>query len=208
MQGILDLFFPKRCLYCTRILQRSVLPLCLECYNELPFSHWKMDRSNDTFEQLAREVEVEAASSLLLYSHQNAVKKLIMANKYYNMPGIGSALAILSEETLRQQHYDVVTCVPSHHKTVRTRGYNQVTQFARKTADLLQTEFRPDLIKRVKRLDSQTHKNRQERLQTLGSAFEVSNEIRKYQSVLLLDDVLTTGATLSNCCRLMLRKSL
>lgn len=207
MQGMLDLFFPKRCVYCTRILQQNAFPLCLKCFNELPLSHWKMNKENPAFQNLAHEVGIEAASALLLYTRQNSAKKLIMANKYYNMPEIGVALAVLSKEILQAHIYEVITCVPSHKRTLRTRGYNQVTGFAAKLAELLDTEFRPDLIKRVKRRDSQTHKTKKERLESLGSSFEVSDEISGYASVLLLDDVFTTGATLSNCCRLMLNKT-
>lgn len=206
MQGILDLFFPKRCVGCTRILSRSPLPVCVKCYNEIPFSHWPVNRENPTFETLNRHADIEAASSLMLYSQQNTAKKLVMANKYYNMPGIGEALAELSLEILRPLDIEVITCVPSHSKTLKIRGYNQVFPFAQRLSQLQKTEFNPGLLKRTQRRDSQTHKNREERMHSLGSAFLVSDDIKKYQSILLLDDVLTTGATLSNCCNLMLEK--
>ncbi|MDO5655124.1 MAG: hypothetical protein Q4G27_03175 [Flavobacteriaceae bacterium] len=206
MQAIIDLFFPRRCLHCTRIIPDLELPLCMRCYVQMPFTHWEMNRENLLWESLSREAEVEAASALLFYYQQNASKRLIMANKYYNMPFIGKALANLALPTIAVHAYDVITCVPSHHRTMRVRGYNQVSLFAKTLSENLQIPFAPDLLKRIKRKDSQTHKNRFERLNSLRNAFEVSDDLHQYNSILLVDDVHTTGATLVNCCKILHEK--
>ena len=207
MQGIVDLFFPKRCVNCHRIMGRNKkFLLCVNCFSNLTFTHWQMNTDNATYNNIAQNANVAAASSLLFYSGNNAAKRLVMSNKYYNMPQIGEMLASIAAKDLKSFTFDVITCIPSHHTTVKKRGYNQVEKFAESLAVLLNTQFNSELIKRVERHDSQTHRNRKERLHALKNAFEVTDEINDFQKILLVDDVITTGATMSNCCQTILNK--
>lgn len=206
MQGILDYIFPHRCVHCHRILNDRQLPLCQNCFHALPFTHFHMDKQNSVYQSIASFVEIDGASALLVYEHGNAVQKLIMANKYYNLSHIGSFLAELATEDLKNQSYDVILCIPSHHRTKLHRGYNQVVSFAEKLSENLQVEFRQDVIRRTRRRDSQTHRNRAERQKSMENTFVISDEVQQYQNILLVDDVLTTGATLSSCCREIKKK--
>lgn len=206
MLGILNYIFPHRCVKCTKILSDAAMPLCFGCYQQMPFSHYKLDNENPAYDKISEFAEIKNASSLLLYGQQNAVQKLVMANKYYNLPRIGLFLAEFALRELQQHDFDIITCVPSHIRTIRKRGYNQVEKFATKIAKGLEVEFNPTLIKRIKRRDSQTHKNREGRYKSLENTFEVSDEIKKYDKLLLLDDVLTTGSTLGHCCQEILVK--
>lgn len=198
MFSFIDYIFPNRCVGCQRILNNRI-SLCIECMNELPFSHEKINRENITSKSLLNHSNLEGAACLLRYKYGNLAQKLIHANKYYNQPHIGVFLAELSKAKLKDLNVDIVTCIPTHSKTKRNRGYNQVEAFAKEIADFLEVEFDANLIKRKKRRDSQTHRNKIERTKSLKGAFVIDDDVKEYNSILLLDDVLTTGATLNEC---------
>lgn len=204
MLGVFEYIFPNRCVNCTRIIHQKTMPLCLSCYANLSFTHWELNNQNPTYTQLRTYTPIYKATSILGYRHGNVAQKLIMANKYYNQKKIGIFIAELAYPVVSNEKFDVILCIPSHKKTLRQRGYNQVESFSRRLAELLQVDFNPKILCRVKRTDSQTHRNFKERHESLNNAFRVSDEIQKFERVLLLDDVLTTGATLRSCCQAIL----
>lgn len=199
MQGIVDYIFPFRCVNCKRILSDKQVPVCQKCYFELPFTHDKLDNQGYLYGVLSKKVELEAVSTLLRYKSGNISSKLIRANKYFNQTHIGVFLAELATPQLINHSFDILISVPSHKRTLRKRGYNQVVSFGETLSQNLNIEFNPSLIKRIKRKSSQTHRNKTERKKSLENAFQVSPEIKNYHNILLLDDVITTGSTIISC---------
>lgn len=206
MYSVFQYIFPNRCVNCTRIIPEKQMPLCMICYAQMSFTHWPLNDENPAFDLLQKHVAIKNASSLLAYQFGNVTQKLIVANKYYNRPNIGLFLAELAVPTLQNHDFDVLTCIPSHPRTLRQRGYNQVMSFAKRLSTLLELKFSPELLKRIKRRDSQVYRNWNERHASLENAFEVTDEIQHYNNILLVDDVLTSGATVSNCCKAIYAK--
>lgn len=206
MRGVFDYIFPNRCVNCSKIIHHKEMPLCLICYANLPFTHWEMDDKNISYELIRKSAAIEKGTSILIYQHGNAVQKLVMANKYFNQPHIGDFMAELAFPVVSKHDYDLILCIPSHARTLRQRGYNQVERFSEKLSEKMNIKFDKHLLKRTKRRDSQTHRNRAERYDSLANAFQVSDDIQQYENILLLDDVLTSGATLSSCCQSILNK--
>lgn len=205
MRALFEYIFPDRCVNCSRIIHQN-MPLCLVCFGNLSFTHWELDNENPTFQLIENYVPIKNASSLLKYQFDSVSQKLIVSNKYYHQPKIGVFLADLAFPALQNHEFDLLLCIPSHQRTLRHRGYNQVTSFSKRLAELMELEFKPEILKRVKRRDSQVHRNWKERHSSLENAFQVSDEIKLYKKILLLDDVLTSGATISNCCMTILEK--
>lgn len=165
-----------------------------------------MNKENVVYKSFSSDVKIDGASALLVYSPGNAVQKLIMANKYYNQKHIGRFIAELATAELKNISFDLILCVPSHQRTLLKRGYNQVVIFAETLSKNLKTDFEPDLLHRTRRRDSQTHRNKIERQKAMENTFTVSSKIQNYQRILLVDDVLTTGATLNSCCKEIRKK--
>ncbi|MXV38590.1 hypothetical protein GO491_07870 [Flavobacteriaceae bacterium Ap0902] len=204
--GLLDYILPYRCVYCDRIINSKEVPLCIPCLEELNFSHEKLNRSSNTSSSFLHHPQVLGAACLLNYQYGNSAQRLIHSNKYYNQPNIGKFLATLSQPILKNINVDVITCVPNHPRTQRSRGYNQVHLFAKSLATFLETPYNPHLIKRTKRKNSQTHRNKAQRIKALHNSFEATEEVKNYKSILIVDDVMTTGSTLNVCIESILIK--
>ena len=200
-RAVFDLFFPKRCLNCDSVLTGSV-PLCVFCASQLPFTHWKLDQKNFAFEKLSALCSIDSAYSLLFFRHDNVTQKLLHFLKYNNHQNIGVLLAnkILSEHTLSE--FEGVIPIPIHPKKLKTRGYNQVIPFAKTLAEQSGISLVEDFLIRVENNPSQVFKNREKRLNSIQNAFSL-NPKKINGHFLLVDDVLTTGATLSTCINLI-----
>ncbi|MGI9527368.1 MAG: ComF family protein [Weeksellaceae bacterium] len=173
----------------------------------MPFSHEKISRETETAQPFLASIQFIGAASILNYEYGNAVQKLIHANKYYNQPQTGTFIATLAQSILVNLDVDVVTLVPVHPKTRRNRGYNQVEVFAKSIAQELGVGLEGEMLKRTKRRSSQTHKNKAQRIKSLTGSFEASEISKEYKSILLVDDVMTTGSTLRICLEAIAQKS-
>lgn len=200
-RAVFDLFFPRRCLNCDRVVSVQ-FPLCVECSSKLPFTHWDFDRLNQAYSKLSELSSVETAYSLLYFRHGNVTQKLLHFLKYHNHQYIGSLLAEKLNENLDLKHIDGIIPVPIHPKKLKSRGYNQVIPFAKTLAELNNIPLIEDFLIRVENNPSQVFKNREKRMNSIQNAFQIS-KVPKLGHYILVDDVLTTGATLSVCVNLI-----
>lgn len=203
-RSFVDLFFPKRCVGCQSVIPSNSV-LCVECNFELPFTHWKFDQENEAYEKLRNQCQIESACSLLIFEHDNITQKLMHFLKYENHPEIGKLLAEKFFTLVELNAFDGIIPVPIHKKKLKKRGYNQVMPFAERISELTQIPILPDYLIRKENNPSQVHKSRMERLNSIKNAFEVQGKISGHY--LLIDDVLTTGATISSCVNLIQSKN-
>ncbi|MDQ4140431.1 MAG: ComF family protein, partial [Bacteroidota bacterium] len=104
-----------------------------------------------------------------------------------------------------QEQFDFIVPVPLHRQKLRKRGYNQSDSFAKGLAQILDIPWQPDVLERLADTSTQTKKTRLERWQNVGQLFSVAKpEMVKDQRILLVDDVMTTGATLEACSLVLL----
>lgn len=203
--SLFDLFFPQRCVNCDSVIPATNF-LCVSCASKLAYTHWKLDNKNYAFDKINSLRKIQSAYSLLEFRHENITQKLLHALKYNNQPKIGRALAekVLYEIDLK--NYDGIIPVPVHPKKLKKRGYNQVMSFAEKLAENSKIPLYKDWLIRVENNPSQVHKNREQRLNSIGNAFHFTKE-NVSGNFILIDDVITTGATLSTCIKTIQEKN-
>lgn len=203
-RSFVDLFFPERCAGCQSVVSAEVI-LCVKCSSKLPFTHWKLDRENEAYSKLKNLCDVESASSLLIFHRENVTQKLMHHLKYENHPEIGVLLAEKLFSMIEFGSFDGIIPVPIHKNKMKKRGYNQVIPFAKRLSELSRIPLADDFLIRKEDNPSQVFKSRTERLNSIKDAFEANGSISGHY--LLLDDVLTTGSTISTCVKLIQSKN-
>lgn len=204
VKNLLNLFFPKVCLGCQNYLTDNELHICTNCRHELPLTNFHFDRSNAVHKMMYGRVQLEEATALLHFSKKGIVQQLMHNLKYRNHEIIGQFLGEwLGEELKDSEAYkaiDVVVAVPLHKSKQRQRGYNQVDKFARALAKSLQADYNCDTLIKTSATKTQVFKDRLKRSSNSSSNFTISEgDILKHKHVLLVDDIITTGATLEAC---------
>lgn len=199
--SVIDLFFPRRCLNCDSVIS-SDNPLCVRCAADLPYTHWKPDKKNLAYRKLSPLCTVSWACSLLFFRQDNVTQKLLHFLKYHGHLSIGRLLAEKTADMIPIPDCDGIIPVPVHQKKLRKRGYNQVMPFAETLSSKTGIPLISDFLIRVENNPSQVHKNRDKRLESIKNAFGLKPKPLKGKFI-LIDDVLTTGATVSNCVNLI-----
>lgn len=201
---LLDLFFPKVCVGCKNMLLHQEKILCVACLHDLPVTNLHSNDSKAISNIFYGTVILEHATALFYYPKQGVVRQLIHQLKYKDQVEISSYLGEwLGIELCESGYYkniDVVVPVPLHKKRMRSRGYNQVEGFGKEIALSLNATYNATTLVRVKNTASQTVKDRLTRWKNVQTIFEVS-ELKNLQGkhILLVDDVITTGATIKAC---------
>ena len=204
-ENTFNLFYPKLCLTCEKSMVKNENILCISCRNDLPLTNYSEWKGNNIETSFYGRIPVEYATSLLFYSKKGLVQRLIYQLKYKNQQQIGSFLGNwLGEELLLSKRFgsiEYIIPVPLHANKLKQRGYNQVTTFGNSLSKCLKVPFLEDVLIRVSTSKTQTKKNRFERSKNVDEKFDLSNKkILQDKHVLLIDDIITTGATLEACC--------
>jgi len=210
IQNIFDLFYPKSCVCCSQNLLDQEQIICIGCSIDLPLVDNNDFKSNALTQILEGRVVVESGASFLYYRSAGKVKQLIHQLKYQNNQEIGTFLGnwfgtILSERNPFKL-VDYIIPVPLHQKKQKKRGYNQLTNFGKSMSEILKIPFLTDVLIKVNASNTQTGKKRLERLTNLETKFSLHNaNIIQNKHLLLIDDVITTGATLEACSKELLK---
>lgn len=200
----LSLLFPNLCCGCGTSLFRGEVHICNKCLYNLPYTDHHLHPENKVARQFWGRIPCRAAMAMLFFRKGGRVQQMIHHLKYSNQPELGIKLGKLLGERLllapAYQHIDLIMPVPLHKKRERQRGYNQSACIAEGIAEVLQIPMSSTHLLRKFSTDSQTKKGRYHRFENMAMAFEVRNpEQLKDKHILLVDDVLTTGATLEAC---------
>jgi len=198
------LFFPHNCLGCgTDVLDNDAV-LCLQCFSNLPVTGFMQQPNNPVEKIFYGRISVQSAGSAFYFTKESVIQNLMVELKYRGNKHagnyIGRLLGMQLAETTRFDTVDVIVPLPLNAKKEKKRGYNQ----AQVIAEGIQAEWnKPILNNSVARklfTNTQTQKGRIERWQNMQDVFEVKDsEALEGRHILLVDDVVTTGASLEAC---------
>ncbi|MGY3055084.1 ComF family protein [Pedobacter sp. UYEF25] len=204
LEDLVGLLFPNLCNACGAPLVRGESLVCLHCLHHLPYTDYHLHFENRVAKQLWGRMEFEAAMAMLYFRKGETIQNLMHNLKYHEKTEIGVFLGrLLGERLLDSTLYkgiDFIVPVPLHPARLRKRGYNQSAFIAAGVAEKINAEVCNNLLQRTIYTDSQTKKNRYNRYENMKDVFTVNakSEVLK-KHVLLVDDVLTTGATIEAC---------
>lgn len=201
--SFIDVFYPKTCLICSNSLYLSENHICVACAYDLPY----IVQSEIVLQNLQKlfwgRVKVENVFSLLNYQKGNQVQRLLHLLKYQQRTKLGAYYGeILGELLPKDLGIDLIIPVPLHAKKLHQRGFNQSSTIAKGISTVIQIPVDEKVMVRNSYNLSQTKFTKYERWDNVRSIFTVVNEKKLHNKhVLLIDDVLTTGATIEACAK-------
>lgn len=204
LNDVWEFFFPRYCVICDKRLLRGEEHFCLNCLCALPRIRFRNQENNEIAKLLWGKMPIERAFAFLYYSKGGNVRELLFQLKYYSNQEIGYFLGrCMAKELLSTGFFDGVegiVPVPLHEKKRKSMGYNQSELLSEGISSVVQIPVLKDVLRRKQYTDTQTHKSNYERWSNVTDVFEgMSIDRLAYKHVLLVDDVLTTGATLVAC---------
>jgi len=172
---------------------------------------WK-DPKNIVNQLFWGKTKIEFASAFLIFSKGSRYRKLIHSLKYKNDKESGIELGILyGKEIFENSEYpqiDYIIPVPLHPKKQKLRGYNQSDCIAKGLSQSINVPYLSNILVRTVNTQTQTKKHKDERWNNVTGVFDVKYpEKIKNKSILLVDDVITTGATVEHCAMILINKS-
>jgi ComF family protein len=210
IKDFISLIYPENCLACATLLGKKEECLCLECRLRLPQTGFHNEQENEVARIFWGRVSLHSVASFLRFTKEGRVQRLMHVLKYKNQPAVGHFLGkwygqYLSKSVLFSS-VDAIIPVPLHPAKLKKRGYNQAEVFAAGIAETMQCKVDTESLVRLVFTETQTRKTRLARWDNVSEVFDLhpAHQIAG-KHVLLTDDVLTTGATLEACARVLLQ---
>lgn len=204
LEDFVSLFFPRYCRACYHCLVKGEDLVCTNCILEMPRSHYHLEQENPFYQKFRGRLPVKYVMTLFKFVKESRVQKLLHNLKYNAQPDLGVMLGRVYGQELVEANYknsfDLIVPVPLHISRRRIRGYNQSQEFGKGLSQILEVPCIDSYMMRSAKSETQTHKTKLSRWENVNSIFHViMPEKIKDQRVLLVDDVVTTGATLEAC---------
>ncbi|GGN08277.1 amidophosphoribosyltransferase [Dyadobacter beijingensis] len=203
----IDLLFPRCCQACDQPLQGNEACICTLCRISLPRVGIGGLHSQTLRFKFVNLPEVASAYSFLIFTKRSKVQKLLHALKYKGDKELGILLGQMFGQELRAAGHlpdaAIVLSIPLHAKKRKQRGYNQSDLLAEGFSKATGIPWSADVLERTRYTATQTGKSKLERRDNVQGVFSVKPGLCP-KSVILIDDVLTTGATLEECARTLL----
>ncbi len=211
MQWLIDflmLFFPSNCLVCGKRLHSPGAILCLECEVKMPKTGFGDKDTNPVSKIFWGRVPVRAGTALFRFEKGSAYQTLLHDLKYRGNWKAGLYLGRLLGQELKHTVFsdcDLIIPVPLHRLRLKQRGFNQSEIIARGASEITGIPVLSHLIGRKRNVRSQTKMSRQERFENMATAFTLCSFAQDLheKKILIIDDVITTGATLEACSQVL-----
>lgn len=201
LDDLLGLLFPKLCVGCNAALLKNETFICTTCHLHLPLTHYHRQPGNALEKLFWGRAEVVRAFSLLHFRKGSITQHLLHELKYKGNKELGHFIGRMYGQMLKgHTDIDAVMAIPLHPSKLRKRGYNQSDFFAEGLAGQLGIQNLSPFVVRNKATETQTKKSRFERWENVADVFAVKQaDALKDRHILLVDDVITTGATIEAC---------
>lgn len=198
-----DLVFPRICITCQNNLLKNENEVCLSCLTDLAFlNDYKFPNDNKIYYQIAGLAPIKGAFSGFRFDKGGKLQVLLHQLKYNQKPQIGIILGEFLATQIGECPFpknSVLVPIPLHPQKLKKRGYNQATYIAKGLANSWNLSINEKDFVRTQYTESQTFKTKDERQKNVENIFDLLNPI--HQTVILVDDVITTGSTLISACK-------
>lgn len=215
IRKILDLIYPRRCMFCGELLDNKNEFYCMKCYYKLPFveenrclvcGREMVNKDKICLPCRTHKRNFDENHPVFLYSDEmsSALKRYKFAGKmYYHKP---FAQFIYAEIEEKLKHIDYILYPPINRRTFYKRGFNQCELIAKELSLKSGVPYLKNAVLKVRQYKKQSLASGKDRYKNVKGAFKINDkyhEILKGKRILLIDDVLTTGATLDECSKML-----
>jgi ComF family protein len=199
-----NLFYPHLCILCENPLIENEQQICLNCLYNLPKTNYHTNKGNPVKALFAGFPQVNEVTAFLFFERDGIAQKLVHSFKYYDNPTLAEYLGRMAALELKDYglyaSVDTIIPVPLHHKKEKKRGYNQSEYIAKGIASMYGCEIDKATIRRITETTSLTRKSVFDRHINVEKIFRLTDAEKLFgKHILLVDDVITTGATISAC---------
>lgn len=208
---IINVLSPRVCSACGRRLNMDERQVCCRCNLHMPRTYFaRTPLDNEMARMLWGQIPVERAAALFYYKTGSRLTRVVHRMKYGNSPLTGEEMGcMLAKEMVPDGFFegvDLLVPVPLTPARQRERGYNQSMELAKGISKVTGLAIARNVVRRTKFDVSQTHKRGTERMKNVENAFKLVDGRRiAHRHVMVVDDVMTTGATIIHCARELLK---
>ena len=204
LKDILNIFYPDICLCCKNALTINEATICITCRGDLPLTNFTFESQNLVEKTFFGRIPLENGTALFYFLKKGKIQQLIHELKYNGQQQVGNFIGNwLAEDILNSNRFKNIDCiipVPLHKKKFKKRGYNQLTTFGKSLSKILNIPLYEELLQKKTAENSQTKLLRLERWKNVNELFFIVNhKVLANKHILLIDDIITTGATLEAC---------
>lgn len=205
LHTILNTFFPSTCVGCGEVLVGNENQLCVSCLSQLPATHFSATPDNEAERMLIGKIPFVAVSAMLQFQHGNKTQRIIHSMKFHGNSDLcllmGRQMGLELLASGRFDDIDLLVPVPLHWWRRLRRGYNQSELLCRGIAQVMHREVNTRALRRHRYTQQQSLQASSDREKNVQGAFSLRRpDDLAGRHILLVDDVLTTGATISSCC--------
>ncbi len=204
VEDFISLFYPRYCRGCLNSLVKGEELICTQCLLEMPKSYYHLNHDNPFYRKFRGRLPVKQVMTLYKFAKQSRIQQILHALKYKQQPELGEMLGRIYGHDLLEagftNSFDIIVPVPLHRSRRQIRGYNQSEEFGKGLSQTLAVPCDDSCVRREAKTETQTRKSRLSRWENVERIFQVVNPAWiAERRVLLVDDVVTTGATLEAC---------
>lgn len=206
---LLDIIAPRTCVICGKRLSIQENSICAVCNRHLPRTKYiDTPYDNEMTKLFWGQIPIERCAALFFYEGHSQVCNILYELKYHNHPEIGQIMGRMVSKEFHKKGFfddiDTIIPIPLAKKRLHQRGYNQSMEIAKGIQDITGLSITDKAIKRKTFSGSQTQKDRWSRMDNVSNVFELTNKKKiANKHILIIDDVVTTGATIISCANEM-----
>jgi ComF family protein len=203
IRAFFGLIFPCQCVVCSRLLSSAEKFICITCNINLPRTHYHLQKDNIIEKQFWGQIPIQRATAFFYYRKGSDYCHIIHELKYKECKEIGAVMGCYMANEIQHSGFfddiDVIVPIPLHRDRIRRRGYNQSEWIAKGIAEITNIPVNSTAMSR-KAYNSQINQSVFDRWENVKETFELHQpELFSGKHILIVDDVLTTGATITAC---------